>query len=177
MRFAREYSVGERDELDRIDRIEGLFHTPLPALLDAMADVALPAGELHPPPAVLAAARRADRLNASTRAPSLPLRTWIRCAAGHWWLLERLLAERDPTEVAATLQPPAGARFCDWAGWVERDCPEPLRGVVLAALHVLAAHGRQAAGAALEASGLLAAVEAWLGSSAGAIGTSRATAP
>ncbi len=166
MRFARDYDAAERRELDHIDRVEGLFHTPLPALLDAMADLALPPGDLRPPQEVIAAARRADGLNVDEQTKSVPPRTWIRLAAGRWWLLERLLGERDPAEIAATLRPEAGTRFCDWAEWVERDCPKEVCGIVLAALHVYATVGLQAEGPALEESGLLGAVSAWLASSA-----------
>lgn len=162
MRFARPYDAAERRELDSIDRIEGLFHTPLPALLDALADLALLDGGLRPPSEVLAAARRAEQFNVGERTGPVPPDTWIRLAAGRWWLLDRLLGDRDPAAIDATLRPAPGTRFCDWARWVERDCPEDHRGVVLAALHVYATAGPQPEGTALHESRLPEAVSGWL---------------
>jgi len=162
MRFARPYDVAERRALDSIDRIEGLFHTPLPALLDVLAALALPDGDLNPPSEVLAAARRAEQLNAGDGTGPVAPDIWIRLAAGRWWLLDRLLADRDPAVIDATLRPAPGTRFCDWARWVERDCPEDQRGVVLAALHVYATAGPQPEGTALYEARLPEAVSAWL---------------
>jgi hypothetical protein len=168
MWLARSYDAAECSELNRIDRIETLFHAPLPTLLEALADLALPPGELRPPPEVLAAARSADALNAGGSLPPLPESTWIRIAAGRWWLLDHLLEERGPADVEATLQPIPGNRFCEWAGWVEHSCPEQIRGVVLAALHVYATAGPRPEGSELTAAGLDVAVGAWLSPKFGA---------
>ncbi len=161
MRFAGTYDPAELEELNAIDRIEGVFYAPLPLLLDRLADLALPVG-IHVPATVTERAEVAMQLNVAEGMDSLGSHQWVRLAAGRWWLFEMLLAGRSAAQIEQTLHPSPGTRFCDWASWVDGACPRNYEGTALAALHIYATEGLSADGPVLVASGLFEAVGVWL---------------
>jgi Zn-dependent peptidase ImmA (M78 family) len=155
--FALAYEEDQLEELERLDRIEGLLASSLPSLLKALGEAAL-ADRAEPPPPVLAAAARADQLSRAEGNAGVATSDWILFAAGQVWLFD-LLESLGPEESQATLSPSPGTRFCDWAHDAEAQAPEPLRAIVLATLLIFVSDGTEAAGPALKRSGLLEATE------------------
>jgi hypothetical protein len=161
--FAYSYSQSDLEELDRLDRLEALFHAPLPGLLHLIGNHLLGPRPWDAPHRVLEAARRAEDLNLQDDdTEPLDPSDWIAIAAGRWWLFDSLLAARSEDEIEAALDPPPATRFCDWAPWIEADSPPDLTRPALAALYLYARHGRDIDDGKITASGLDKAVGAWL---------------
>lgn len=162
--FAAPYPPEAFARMQELDELELITWAPLPTLLSVLGDAVAGAVGEAPPPAVLAAARRADDMNvAEGDTEPVPADAWVRFAVGRWWLFGDLLARRSSDEVASTLRPPPATRFTDWATWLDAICPPDLLAAALAALLVYVQYGPAADGRAMRDSGLLDEVARWLG--------------
>jgi len=164
MSFAMAYSPEALARIDELDRLELITRSPLPTLLQHLGSAVVDTVGDEPPETVFAAARRADEISLADGATGpTPADTWVRRAAGRFWLFDDLLGRLEPEQAEATLRPPPAARFSDWALRVDAACPPELLAAALAALLVYVQHGPDADGHAMRDAGLLDEVKGWLG--------------